>query len=68
MAAKINLLPEPTQLDVVAPEIVEIVIRDDGTVAWINVDGICRLRTCRVGRLRLVDLRKRERLMTRRDS
>lgn len=35
---------EPSFNDVVAKAGVEIVIRHDGLVTWINVDGICRMR------------------------
>ena len=30
-------------------EQVEIRIRADGQVIWVNVDGICRLRICQIG-------------------
>lgn len=35
---------EPSFNDVAAKAGVEIVIRHDGLVTWINVDGICRMR------------------------
>lgn len=38
-------------LDVTAPEIVEIVVRDDQKVLWINIDGKCALRACRIENL-----------------
>ena len=46
-----------TSLDVTAPIHVEIVIRSDGTVIWVNIDGICRLRACRITKLTLNDER-----------
>jgi hypothetical protein len=45
-------------VDVTAPEIVQIVIRDDAKVVWVNVDGVCLFRACRVGRLEVEDQRK----------
>ena len=37
--------------DVTAPRHVEIRIREDGKVVWVNVDGICRFRACRIENL-----------------
>jgi hypothetical protein len=38
---------------------VEIQIRGDGQVIWVNVDGICRLRICQIepDRLKVIDER-----------
>ena len=44
-------------LDITAPNHVEIEIKDDGKVVWINVDGICRCRLCRIGNLQVEDRR-----------
>ena len=46
--------------DITAPEEVEILIKEDGKVIWINVDGICELRACRIGKLTLNDERKKK--------
>jgi len=35
-------------LDITAPKVVDITIRSDGKVVWVNVDGICRFRACRI--------------------
>jgi len=35
-------------LDITAPSHVEIEIREDGHVVWVNVDGECVLRACRI--------------------
>ncbi len=36
-------------LDLEAPEVgVEVAIRDDGGVLWVNVDGVCVLRICQI--------------------
>lgn len=43
--------------DITAPEFVEIAIRDDGAVIWINVDGVTALRACRIKNLVLTDYR-----------
>lgn len=45
-------------LDVTAPEEVEIQIRVDGKVVWVNIDGVCKLRACRVKKLTIIDERK----------
>ena len=42
-----QVLMERRQLDITAPTDVDITIREDGQVVWINVDGICVLRICR---------------------
>lgn len=43
--------------DVTAPEIVQIQIRGDGTVVWVNINGECALRACRIKNLVLEDCR-----------
>lgn len=48
------------QLDITAPDHgVEVQIRHDGTVLWVNVDGKNVLRVCRIpgGRLEVQDNR-----------
>jgi len=42
-------------IDITAPETVEIQIRSDAKTIWINIDGICRLRACRIKNLVLID-------------
>lgn len=45
-------------LDITAPALgVEIDVRDDGQVAWINVDGVCVLRLSRFPQLIVTDRR-----------
>jgi hypothetical protein len=44
-------------LDITAPEIVEVQIRSDGSVLWVNIDGICRLRACNIGNMLVNDER-----------
>lgn len=46
------------QIDITGPDIVEISIREDGKVIWINVDGICACRVCRIKELVIDDRRK----------
>lgn len=41
--------------DITAPDVVEVEIRSDGKVVWINVDGKCALRACRIKRLVIND-------------
>jgi len=47
----------PQQLDITGAEVVEVGIRNDGRVLWVNVNGICRLRVCRIKTLVLQDAR-----------
>lgn len=35
-------------IDITTPDVVEIQVRFDGKVVWINVDGICRFRACQI--------------------
>jgi hypothetical protein len=42
-------------LDITAPDEVEIQIRSDGKVMWVNINGMCRLRVCRIAHLTLND-------------
>jgi hypothetical protein len=36
-------------LDIENPtEVVEITVKNNGTVVWINVDGVCLLRICQI--------------------
>jgi hypothetical protein len=44
-------------IDITAPQHVEVRIRRDGKVVWINVDGTCVMRTCQIKQLELVDER-----------
>lgn len=45
-------------VDISEPEAVQIQIRADGKVIWINVDGICRFRACRIKELEITDERE----------
>lgn len=45
-------------LDVTAPEHVQVQIRGDGKVVWVNIDGACAFRACRIGEFELTDGRK----------
>ena len=46
MDSKVSISEQ--MVDVTAPEVVEVSIRDDGKVVWVNVDGICRFRACQI--------------------
>lgn len=35
-------------LDITAPKIVEVLVRVDEKVLWVNVDGVCVLRVCQI--------------------
>lgn len=56
----VNRLEDPFQLDITEPEEVDIVIRDDGKVLWVNINGICRLRLCKIKTIKLYDLRSKK--------
>jgi hypothetical protein len=45
-------------VDVSEPKMVEVQIRADGKVVWVNVDGVCRFRACRIVKLEIQDERK----------
>lgn len=45
-------------MDISEPEVVEIQIRADGKVVWVNVDSVCRFRACRVKKIEIKDERK----------
>jgi hypothetical protein len=47
----------PMSIDITAPEHVEIRIRGDGMVVWINVDGVNRFRACKIKGLEVQDER-----------
>lgn len=44
-------------LDITDPDVVEVEFREDGKVIWVNVDGRCALRICRVTSLFVTDNR-----------
>lgn len=46
-----------TCTDIAGAETVEVQIRDDGKVVWINIDGICRFRVQRFEQLLISDER-----------
>ena len=35
-------------VDITSPEVVQIEISADRKIIWVNVDGVCRLRACRI--------------------
>jgi hypothetical protein len=44
--------------DVTAPEAVQVVIRRDGKVVWVNVNGSCVFRACQIKFLEVDDMRQ----------
>lgn len=48
----------PEMVDITSPRTVQVQIRSDGKVIWINVDGMCRLRCCQIEHLDVEDDRK----------
>ena len=46
--------------DIHSPGIVEIEIREDGKVIWVNTEAGCILRICRVKAFRLLDHRSKD--------
>jgi len=60
MKRKFKVTVVRSYLDLTAPKEVEILIRYDGTVVWVNVDGTCRFRACRIGKLVVDDKRRKE--------
>jgi hypothetical protein len=45
-------------IDIAGAEHVEVLVRDDGKNVWVNVDGVCKLRICRIKNLKINDHRK----------
>jgi hypothetical protein len=45
----------PELVDISSPKDVEVQVREDGKVMWINVDGVCRLRCCNIQTLHIHD-------------
>jgi hypothetical protein len=45
------------QIDITRPKAVEVRLRNDGSVLWINVDGVCVLRCCQIKNMELIDER-----------
>ena len=41
--------------DVTAPQHVEIKVRADGQVVWVNINGVCALRACQIQELVIND-------------
>jgi len=55
---QISIVYNGKMTDITAPEAVEIQIREDGKTIWVNVDGMCILRCCKIKNLELADLRR----------
>jgi len=45
-------------LDITAPERVQVVVRRDGKVIWVHVDGVTVLRVCRMKAVDILDHRQ----------
>jgi hypothetical protein len=59
MKSVVTKIDDALQLDITKPETgVEILIRGDAKVIWVNVDGICVLRICQIPFLEVKDDRK----------
>lgn len=51
-------------IDITSPEYpIEIAIRNDGDVIWVNVDGKCVLRVCGIQAIMLNDYRKKSEIL-----
>lgn len=46
-------MKELSMLDINAPDTVQVQVSGDGKTLWVNVDGICRLRCCRIQHLEI---------------
>lgn len=57
-----NYDPDAQFLDIIEPQLVEIQIRDDKQVIWINIDGKCAVRICRITALLIEGPRRRPRV------
>jgi hypothetical protein len=50
---------EASVIDITNAECVDIQISYKGDIIWVNVNGVCVLRICRIGHFHLDDFRKR---------
>lgn len=46
--------------DITGAKIVEVQLSSNGTVLWVNVDGVCELRICQMEHVRIMDERVAE--------
>lgn len=46
--------------DIISPESVEVQVRCDGRVLWVNIDGVCTLRVCQINPDQLFVLDERD--------
>ena len=46
-------------LDITGAKEVEVMVKEDGKVLWVNADGLCLLRICRIGRITVEDKRRK---------
>jgi hypothetical protein len=50
---------DTTMMDITKPNtVVEVMVSNDGSVIWVNVDGVCRLRVSRIPHLLVLDMRE----------
>jgi hypothetical protein len=43
--------------DITGADIVEVLVRNDGKVLWVNVEGVCVLRVCQIKKIEVIDER-----------
>jgi len=48
------------QLDIIGAEHVEVLVKEDGKVLWVNVNGMCALRICKIDSLIVKDNREKK--------
>lgn len=48
-------LTEEFPVEVRAPANVEVVINHDATTIWVNIEGKCLLRACKISKLTILD-------------
>lgn len=46
---------EDGMMDITAPDTLQVQIRSDDKVIWINMDGKCVFRACRINKFELID-------------
>jgi hypothetical protein len=47
-------------IDIINAKCVNVEIRDDGKVLWINTENGCQLRICQIERIQVCDKRKKK--------
>ena len=48
-------------LDIAEPKVIQIEVNPTGSILWVNIDGLCVLRVCKIAKLTIIDNRNKMR-------